>query len=260
MSRLIKLEFASDLARISLNRPDALNALSTTLMEELEQAIHQVEGSNARALIITGTGRAFCVGGDLHDFRAALSSSTESLMIQLERNQRILFALEDLKIPTIAAINGICIAGGLELALCCDLIYAARSSVIGDGHARFGILPGGGATARLTRRISASRAKLMMFTGDLYAAEVMRQWGLVDEVCDDRELESAVLQLASKMGSRSSLLLSHMKTLLDANVDRTVQEGNAAEMASFRAYAASPDLQEGLTAFQDKRSPSYRSG
>ena len=257
MSDLVEVLYRGKVAWLYLNRPREMNALSRALVSDLENALDEVAASKARALVLTGRGRAFCAGGDLTEFLASLEESETVLLEQLRDNQIAFEKLATFGIPTFAAINGICIAGGLELALTCDFILATTDAQIADGHARYGVQPGGGGTTRLARRISLSRAKWMMFSGDYVPPDTLRDWGLLHEVIDPERFEDVVQEKASILAEHSPLLLGNMKQLLEGNYDRSVEDGDRAELETFRTYAKSHDLREGLSVLRQKRPPKF---
>src|SRR5690606_22673901 len=149
------------------------------------------------SVVLTGTGRAFCAGADLKYVHSHLDEAgTREFLLQVLNTMN---RIDSFPKPVIAALNGITLAGGLELALCCDLVIAARSAKIGDAHANYGLLPGGGGSVRLPRVIGANRAKYLLFTGEFVEAEAMEQAGLVHKVVDDDKLEAATQALSDKL-------------------------------------------------------------
>ena len=153
------LECADGIAVITLNRPNALNALSTSVMHALDGVLDQLTADRAlRSVIVTAQGRAFSAGGDLLEFNNQLQSDPRKLIETLAYNQRVFARLEALTVPVIGAVNGTAVAGGLELLLCCDVLVASEDAKLGDGHAKYGVVPAGGATVRLFRKIPVNRA------------------------------------------------------------------------------------------------------
>ncbi|MCZ6645597.1 MAG: enoyl-CoA hydratase/isomerase family protein [SAR324 cluster bacterium] len=246
-------------AWITLNRPDAMNALNPALVAELGQAAQEAAADRAvRAVVITGAGRAFCAGADLKFVKGALAEGVGPEMLALlDEIMTVFCRLESLPKPVIAAVNGMALAGGLELVLACDLVIAAQSAQLGDAHANFGLIPGGGGTVRLPRKIGPTRAKYLLFTGDFVPAAELLHTGLVNQVVPDGELEQAAQALAEKMASKSPLGLSRMKALVHESWHGPLEEGLRREIAAFQAHGASRDLREGLAAFNEKRAPVY---
>lgn len=245
---------------ITLNRPDDLNAMSPALIEDLDVAVTALAGDDrVKALAITGRGRAFSAGGDLKSFRERIGGGDlASFHAGLRRAQEVFRRIETLPCPVIAAVNGFAIAGGLELVLSCDLVVAAASARMGDGHAKFGVIPGGGASVRLPRKIPLALAKQLFFTAELVSAQTMQAWGLVNRVVPDAELKPAVTAMADQIGRASPLAVRTIKALVDQSLQVSVDEAIEAELAAFRGYAGSHDLLEGLNAFEERRQPLFR--
>ena len=183
--------------RIILNRPASMNAISDEMATELLAVIGAAaRRDKLRVLVIEGAGRAFCCGADLKGILANLRSSSGLKFVEfLSRIQAVFTALRELHKPTIASINGMALAGGLELAMSCDLVIAARSARIGDAHANFGVLPGGGGGTLLSRYIGEKKANHLLFTGENWSAEALERAGLVSLVVDDHCPSSGNLRL-----------------------------------------------------------------
>src|ERR1035437_10038502 len=194
-------------ACIRLARPKALNTLTPTMVRECNAALDQaLADPNVIAIVLTGTGRAFCAGADLKFLNDLPEDQrTSSTAAFLESVLQLMLRLEKLPKPVICAVNGLATGGGMELLLCCDLVVAAKSARLGDGHANFGLLPGGGASARLPRKIGPTRAKYLLFTGELVPASDLVEAGLVNEIAEDVELDGAVDLLVDKLSNKSPL-------------------------------------------------------
>jgi enoyl-CoA hydratase len=247
---------------VILNRPDAMNSLTADMVSGISAAVDQAEqDSTIRALVITGTGRAFCAGADLKAVEALADGDPEKAAVALSAflgTANAVFArLEQVSVPTIAALNGITLGGGLEIALCCDMIVADARARLGDGHANYGFLPGGGGSVRLPRRVGAARAKHIMFTGDLFFADDCLRWGLIDDIAEADQLEERVQKLLSKIVSKSPLGLARMKSLVDASIESTLADALKRELSACDEHAQSYDRNEGLAAFNEKRSPRF---
>ena len=245
---------------ITLNRPEALNALNGQLIDELGHALDAAEADDTiRAAVLTGAGRAFCAGADLKYVRGILlGDDVEALRSFMVRTGRMFDRVEAFEKPLIAAVNGIAAAGGIELVLACDLVVAVESARIGDAHANYGLLPGGGSSIRLPRKIGPSRAKQLLYTGEFLPAATLHDWGLVNEVVADDALSSAVDTLLDKLVAKSPLVLRHMKQLVDDGLDMPLAPALRLEAAAWEAHGQSADVREGLTAFVEKRTPVYR--
>jgi len=241
---------------VYLNRPDKLNAISSGMLDALEAAVEEARAEKYRVIVIRGRGRAFCAGGDLEpgDDGGASAGPPAST---LERSNEVFAALEALPKPVIAAVHGTTCAGGLELALSCDLIVAANSARLGDMHANFGLLPGAGGTYRLSRRIGQAKAKYLMFTGALFSSEEMAQAGLVDQVYPDADFEASVDALARRIAGKSPLGLAQMKHLALEASTLTREDGLASALEAALRYRHSADYAEGIRAFAEKRAPRF---
>jgi enoyl-CoA hydratase/carnithine racemase len=244
---------------LALDRPDDMNALDPATVGGVSDALAAAaEDKQVRALVLTGTGRAFCAGADLKFIKSALKEGVKQEMVPfLDRFSQMCDRLENFPQPTIAAVNGLALAGGLELLLCCDLVIAADSARIGDAHANFGLIPGGGSSARLPRKIGPTRAKYLLFTGEFVPAADLVEAGLVNEVVPDAELESAATALAEKLAGKSPLSLRRVKTLVNDGWDQPLNAALRAELEAFMAHGESSDMREGLAAFVEKRTPEY---
>ncbi len=244
---------------LALNRPDDMNALDPDTVSEMNEAVAAAAADKkVRVLVLTGKGRAFCAGADLKFIKGALKDGVGPEMgPYLDGFSSMCNGLENFPQPVIASVNGLALAGGLELLLCCDLVIAAESARIGDAHANFGLIPGGGSSARLPRKIGPTRAKYLLFTGEFLPAGDLVAAGLVNEVVPDDQLEAATGKLAEKLAGKSPLSLRRMKTLVNDGWDQPLNAALKAEVEAFRAHGESRDIREGLAAFAEKRSPEY---
>ncbi len=254
-----KYERRGPVAWLTLHRPDAMNALSPALVDELGQAVARAEGDPAvRALAITGSPSAFCAGADLKFIGGETGSSFgDALAAFLEQVGGLFNALESSPLPTIAAVNGLALAGGLELLLCCDLVVAAESARIGDAHANYGLLPGGGSSVRLPRKIGPTRAKYLLYTGEFIPASDLVECGLVNRVVPDDALEATVQEIAETIASKSPLSIRRVKQLVADAVDQPLHSALRQEINAGIVHTQSEDMREGLAAFNEKRKPKF---
>ncbi len=254
----IKLEIFDSVATIILNRPDALNALSMELLREFSQAVAAAGADETvKALVIRGEGRAFCAGADLLFFDTVFEDISR-LPPYVQLLNQCLFQLEDLPVPTIAMIHGFALAGGLELALACDMALAADDARIGDQHANFGLIPGGGSTQRLPRRIGMQRAFELLTTGRWLAGTEAAEWGLVLRAAPLDSLEAELETLLSQLRGKSRTGLGWIKNITRQGNDLPQSAGIAQEgMAFVQYFATSPHPREGIRAFKEKRQPSF---
>lgn len=245
-------------AWLRINRPESMNALNGAVITGLRAALDEAEcDDTVRCIVLTGTGRAFCAGADLKFIQQLGQASGDGQSAFLEQVGELLNRLEEFPKPVIAAVNGLALAGGLEIVLCCDLVIAAQSARLGDAHANYGLLPGGGASVRLPRKIGPTRAKYLLFTGDFVPASELVASGLVNLVVPDGELETAVMDLAAKLASRSPLGLRRMKQLVNDALEQPIATGLRLELLASALHQHSHDMNEGLAAFQEKRPPAF---
>jgi len=247
-------------AWIRLERPDALNTLTPTLVAEMNGALDDAQADKeVIAIVVTGAGRAFCAGADLK-FLGDLPQEKRAQRTAefLESVLQMMLRLERFPKPVIAAVNGIATGGGMELLLCCDLVIASEEARLGDGHANFGLLPGGGASVRLPRKIGPTRAKYLLFTGELVPAAQLVAAGLVNEVAPSGGLDVAVDRLVAKLRNKSPLGLRRMKELVDDGLEQGKDTGLRLELLAGALHAQSYDMQEGIAAFNGKRKPEFQ--
>ena len=254
----IKLEKADSVATLRLNRPDALNALSMELLAEFSHAVAAVGGDESvKALVVRGEGRAFSSGADLLFFDSVFEDLSR-LPPYVRRLNDCLFQLEELPIPTIALVHGFALAGGLELMLACDLALAAADARIGDQHANFGLMPGGGSTQRLPRRIGMQRAMELLTTGRWLSGAEAADWGLVLRAVPPEALDAELETLLAQLRGKSRAGLGWIKSITRQGKDLPLREGVALEGLAFAQYfATSPHPQEGIQAFKEKRQPEF---
>lgn len=244
---------------ITLARPKAMNAITPGMVERINAALDSVEGNTeVKAVVVSGTGAAFCAGADLKVIKSQLGDDPTAVDAFLKSVLRMMARLESFPVPVIAAINGMALAGGLELVLCCDLVIAARSARLGDSHGNYGLLPGGGATVRLPRKIGVTRAKYLLFTGDTVPAADLIEAGLVNEVVDDGELVAATERLVAKLATKSALALRRTKVLVDDGLEQTAATALRLELLAGELHTHSHDMNEGVAAFIEKRPPRFK--
>ena len=232
---------------VMLSRPEKANALDRKTVEQLIDALTQAEADPvARVLIIKGAGRNFCAGADLSELLSGGSAGVRSL---LERLRTLFSRLERSRLITLAAVHGAARAGGLELALACDVVLAARSATFADAHVLNGLLPGGGSTARLPRTVGWQRAKWLILSGAAIDAEVARQWGLALEVVADSDLEAAAVRVAESMLSADAEVTGKAKRLLSMVSEQPLSASLDAEIATLESHYHSAAFQSGIARF-----------
>ena len=256
----VRLELQGALAWITLDRPEAMNSMSPQMVADLSAALDIVEcHRDLRCLAIRGTGKAFCAGADLKAVKAFGDAEDEASAVRafLGRANALLRRIEQFPLPVVAAVNGLALAGGLEIVLVCDVVLAAEDAKFGDAHARHGLVPGWGGSVRLPRKIGANRAKWMMFTAEMVSASTMAEWGLVHEVVPGAGLDAAVQALAARLADKSPLGLRRMKQLVDDGLQQPLDVALRNERVMVEAHNHSHDRREGLEAFAQKRPPRF---
>ncbi|MES2259381.1 MAG: enoyl-CoA hydratase/isomerase family protein [Pseudomonadota bacterium] len=258
MEEVLLFEALGPVARLTLNRPKAMNALNLATLAELERRLIEIAAdATLRAVILTGSGAAFCAGADLKEVLAG-SSLAPGEADFIDRCNAVFGTLRNFPKPVIAALNGVTMAGGLELAMCADIVVAAASATIADAHANFGVYPGAGGAAVLPRLIPLNMAMYLLMTGKSLSASQMLGYGLVCEVHADAELADAALKLATKIAANSPSALRRMKEVARASSDKSRDDALLHEQVMMREHMRSADLQEGLLAFAEKRKPQFQ--
>lgn len=254
----IKLALEGRIARVTLARPDKLNPLDWSTVKELKVAVARIEAEpGIDFVLLTGEGRSFSAGGDLDGY-IRLYRDPPAFRAFLDDFYAMLTGIEQARAVWIAAVNGVCVAGGIELLLACDMAIAAESARIGDGHLNFGQLPGAGGSQRLPRAIGLLRAKHLMLTGELLDARTSEAWGLVTKVVPDADLLAEAEAWIAGMATKSAVGLAGAKRLANMTLDTPYEEGLRQEIAFVHRYATTePDATEGLMAFKEKRAPSF---
>jgi enoyl-CoA hydratase/carnithine racemase len=252
----IALTIEGRTARLTLARPDKLNSLDWSTVKELRRAIAEIDSRpEVSFAVVTGQGRSFSAGGDLEGY-LRLYAHPDEFAAFLADFHAMLAAIEASPKIYIAAVNGVCVAGGIELLLACDLAVAAEVAQIGDGHLNFGQLPGAGGSQRLPRAVGLLRAKHLILAGELLTAVEAERIGLVGKVATD--LDGAVEVLIGTMSQMSPAGLKGAKHLANLTLTHDLKEGLKAEMAYVHTYATTePSATEGLLAFRDKRRPAF---
>jgi enoyl-CoA hydratase/carnithine racemase len=245
-------------ATITLNRPEALNALSPGLVRDLSQASGEMElRPEVKALVIRGAGRAFCTGADLGTISQHLDDPP-SLASYVKDLNAMLFQLEELSLPVIGVVHGYALAAGLELLLACDLVIAAEDARIGDQHANYGLMPGGGSTQRLPRKLGHQRAMRLLMTGDWLSGKEAEEWGLVSWAVPPDRMDQKLEELLGTLRGKSREGLGWIKRTVQRGRNMSLRDGVALEVESFVSYlTTSPDPREGLLAFTERRDPKF---
>ena len=241
-----------------LNRPEVLNALNTKMGLELTDLWTRLtaDAGAVRCVVLTGTGeRAFCAGADLKE-RDGMS--VEAWRAQHEGFERAFIALVECPVPVIAALNGHAFGGGLELALCCDFIFAARSARLALPEASRGLMPGGMGTQNLPRAVGERRAKEMILSGRPIEAEQGCAWGLVNRVCEPAKLLEEALATAQMIADNAPLSVRQAKRSIHYGLDMDLLTGYRFEIEAYNRLVDTEDRREGVRAFVEKRKPDFK--
>ncbi len=253
--RTVMWEKREGLATVTFNRPDKLNALNQKMLEELGAALAAVElDPSIRVLLLTGAGRAFMAGADIAVFRGLDPLGGKRLA---QEAHRLLLTLERLEIPVVAAVHGYALGGGLELAMACDVIYAADDARFGQPEINLGLIPCFGGTQRLSRLVGQAAAKELCLTGRLIDAAEAQSLGLVARVFPAASFREEVRRSVQTLAAKPRAALRAIKQVIDRGAHLDLAAGLALEAEAFAVCLASPDAQEGVTAFLEKRPPRF---
>jgi enoyl-CoA hydratase len=253
------LSVANGVATLTLNRPQAMNAITQRMKEELGAALDAVETMvEARVLVITGAGRkAFCAGTDIKE-RSGTDPTPAEFYFRQQATHRLFSRIEQLSKPVIAAINGIALGGGVEIALCADLRVAAETASMGLTEVNLGVIPAGGGTQRLPRLIGPTRAKELIFTGTRLTAAEAAAIGLVNRVVPADELAAKVAELAEQIAAKPPLAVRFAKQAIDQGAQSDTQTAMAFELYAAAILFDTEDRKEGMRAFVEKRAPVFK--
>ena len=253
------LSITDGVATLTLNRPDAMNAINQRLKDELAHTLERVESDDEiRVLVITGAGeKAFCAGADLKE-RAGSDPSPAEFYFRHKATQQLFSRLEALSKPVIAAINGVAFGGGAEIALCADIRLMADTASIGLTEVNLGVIPAGGGTQRLPRLVGASRAKELVFTGTRLKAEPALALGLVNRVVAAAALADAARELAALIASKPPLAVRFAKEAINQGLQTDTSTALAFELYAAAILFDTEDRKEGMRAFVEKRAPVFK--
>jgi enoyl-CoA hydratase/carnithine racemase len=248
------------LALVRLNRPETMNAVDWELGRALAETFEQLaEDPAVRVVAVTGSGNSFSAGGDMERYRT-LQRDPERFPVFLREMQAMLARIGTYPKPFLALVNGVAVAGGFELILACDIVFAARSARMGDAHLNFGQMGGGGVLTMLTRAVGPNRARELVLSGRMLDAEEAREWGLVSRVVADDQLIDASVAFAREVSAKSPLGVANAKRVLNQSLwhGTGMQVGFELELEAVLRYClTSNDAPEGLEAFAAKRRPAF---
>lgn len=252
MTEQVTFEYKDTVATITINRPQALNALNAEVLEQLERTIALAESSPARCVVVTGAGdRAFVAGADVLSMSTMSRAEAEAFS---RFGNRVFRRLEQLPCPTIAAVGGFALGGGCELALACDLRLSSTTASFGQPEVGLGITPGFGGTQRLPRLIGPARAKELLFTARRIQAEEALTLGLVNRVVDPGDLHTEAMTLAQQIAMQGPIAVRATKAAIQLGAQVDLDTGLAIEAAAFASCFETHDQVEAMTAFTQRRS------
>jgi enoyl-CoA hydratase/carnithine racemase len=257
VSELVGFATEGHVATVTLNRPEALNAVSGAMADELAGAFRSLrDAGDVWVVVLAAAGeKAFCVGADLKERAGFSLADFHHNRVQV---RGMFEALRSVPQPVIASVFGFALGGGFELALSCDLVVAAEGTKLGLPEARVGLLPAGGGTQLLTRKTGPARAKELIYTGRRFDAAEGQALGLVQRVVPRSELEAATRELAGEICRSSPVAVRAAKASIDAALGVPIEDGIEIEHRSWETVIASADRSEGIAAFNEKRDPQWQ--
>ncbi len=242
---------------IELARPERFNCMSDAAIRAIDAARERFERDDGvRAILVRAQGKHFCTGADLDEVKR-LRAREDDLRAFISFGLDALLRLEASPLPVVSAVQGLCLAGGIELMLSTDVVFAARSAQFGDQHAQFGLIPGWGGSQRLTRLMGLRRALDLMFSARWLDAAAAKEAGLVNYVVDDSTLAEASLAYCAKLSERSRAGLAAMKRLAHGGLELKLVDAMALEREAAVPHFISDEVTEGLSAFQERRPPRF---
>lgn len=257
MSEPVTLHTDGRIAQLTLNRPDKFNCISQELLQGLLDGIERAETTpGIRVIVVTSNGPHFCTGADLDEVRAH-SQSRKSLDEFIGFGHHVMQRMENSSLPVIAAVQGYCLAGGMELMMSADIVFAAADARIGCQHAQYGLVPGWGGSQRLPRLVGMRRAMELMFSARWLDAATAADWGLVNSVVDAPELVDEASAFAQTLATRNPEGIGAMKRLTREGAPLSIQAALELEQSVAVSALLSDNVAEGLRAFRDRREPRF---
>ncbi len=243
---------------VTLNRPDTANAMNTQMGLDLLALFDAINAApnRQRCIVLTGAGaRAFCAGGDLKERNGMTDQQWQDQHLIFERAIR---AIVQCPVPTIAAVNGAAYAGGMEIALCTDFIYAAEHARFALTEVTLGIMPGAGGTQSLPRAVGARRAKEILLTGKPFTAQQAFDWGMVNRVCAAEALLTEALETAAVIAANAPISTRQIKQSVNYGLNMDLASGMMFEIEAYNRMVPTEDRREGIRAFNEKRKPNFQ--
>lgn len=241
---------------VTINRPDALNALNAQVVGELTELVEETAISDSvRALVITGAGKAFVAGADI---KAMSDMNPGEALAFAGKGHALGEELGAIGIPVIAAVNGFALGGGCELALACDFIYASAKAQFGQPEVKLGVIPGFGGTQRMLRRIGQARALELCMTGEFIRADEALRIGLVNKVVEPEALLETAVKTAETIAAMGPLAIAKVKEVIHEGANKSLDDANLQEQTAFASLFATTDQKEGMAAFMAKRAAAFK--
>jgi enoyl-CoA hydratase len=253
--QILKLSKHETIEVVMISRPEAMNALNTLFFNEMNDFLDKLEKSaHSRCLIITGDGKSFVAGADIKEMQNKNSDQARDFSLY---GQRTFERIEKLSIPVIAAINGFALGGGCELALACDIRIASKNAKIGQPEVNLGLIPGYGATQRLSRLIGLSNALYLIYTAEMINAEEAFRMGLVQKISEPEQLMEDAINIAKTIISKSLNAIKKIKSVTRQGLNLSFEKGCELEAETFGKLFETEETKEGINAFIEKRKPNW---
>lgn len=258
MGDLVAISTDGPVGVMELNRPEVFNCLSLGVMDSFAAGMQKFTADAAiKVVLIRAAGKHFCTGADLDEVKGKRGSLSD-LQHFIGYGHEVLRSIENASLPVIVAVQGLCLAGGLETMMAADVAFAGESARFGDQHAQFGLIPGWGGTQRLPRLVGQRRALDLMYSARWISATEACDWGLVNYVVADTELQAAAMDYCKTLAARNPEGIAVMKKLTEDGLAGDLDAGLALEIAAAPAALMSDNVSEGLGAFQEKREPVFK--
>jgi len=256
MYSTIKYEVREGIGYVAINRPEAMNALTPTVLDELWQVFnHIADDDEVKAVIVTGEGKAFVAGADIAAMHAMTPKEGREMMI---KGHTVMNYMEKLEKPIIAAVNGFALGGGCELALACDFRIASEKAKFGQPEVNLGIIPGFGGTQRLPRIVGKARGKMLIMTAEIISAKEAYEFGLCEKVVPAENLMEEAENLAKVIMSKAPIAIAAAKTVINTGFNLDMRTASTLEIEAFTGPFSSADKTEGMGAFLEKRTAVFK--
>ena len=256
MFKTIKFDIKDGIGYITINRPEALNALNMDVLKDLKKVLAEIEAKDAvRVVIVTGEGRSFVAGADIVQMKKLTPVKGRQMM---ELGHEVMNTIESMEKPFIAAVNGFALGGGCELAMACDIRIASEKAKFGQPEVGLGIIPGFGGTQRLSRLVGPGMAKYLIYTADVIPADEAQRIGLVEKVVAPDALMDEAEATAQKIASKAPIAVGIAKSMINNGAEMDIKSASRLEIDGEAVCFATKDKAEGMAAFVEKRTPTFR--